>query len=57
MIYREYLTEYDDYDHKKKHKITIATDNFHLYEAIKTCVENVCHCEEESAFCVEENEV
>jgi hypothetical protein len=56
MIYREYLTEYDNYDHKIKHNITISTDNFHLYKALKSYVENVCDCEEEPAFCVEENE-
>jgi len=55
MIYREYLTEYDNYDHKKKHSITIITDDFHLYKTIKTCVENMCNCAEEPAFCVEES--
>lgn len=56
MIYREYLTEPNDYNHKKKYSITVITDNFHLYKTIKTCVENVCNCAEEPAFCVEENE-
>jgi len=56
MIYREYLTESDGHGYKKKYSITVITDDFHLYKTIKTCVENMCNCAEEPAFCVEESE-
>lgn len=42
MIYREYLTEYDEYSHGIKHSITISTDNFHVFKTIKAYAESVC---------------
>ena len=42
MIYREYLTEYDEYSHGIKHSITISTDNFFVFKTIKAYVESVC---------------
>ena len=42
MIYREYLTEYDEYSRSIKHSITISTDNFHVFRAIKAYAESVC---------------
>ena len=42
MIYREYLTEYDEYSRSIKHSITISTDNFHVFRTIKAYAESVC---------------
>lgn len=45
MIYREYLTEYDEYSQGIKHSITISTDNFHVFKTIKAYAESVCENE------------
>ena len=41
MIQREYLTEYDEYLHGNRYNITISTDNFHVFKAIKAYAEDV----------------
>ena len=50
MIYREYLTEYDEYSHGIKHSITISTDNYHVFKTIKAYAESVCD-EDEPKLC------
>lgn len=42
MIYREYLTEYDEYSQCVKRSITISTDNYHVFKTIKAYAESVC---------------
>lgn len=34
MIYREYLTEYSEYDSCIKHSITISTDSHRVFKTI-----------------------
>ena len=51
MIYREYLTEYDEYSHGIKHSITISTDNFHVFNTIKAYAESVCENEDAPKLC------
>lgn len=51
MIYREYLTEYDEYSHCIKHSITISTDNYHVFKTIKAYAESVCESEDYPALC------
>ena len=51
MIYREYLTEYDEYSHGIKHSITISTDNFHVFKTIKAYAESVCENEDAPKLC------
>ncbi len=48
MIYREYLTEYDEYSRGIKHSITISTDNFHVFKTIKAYAESVCDRNEDA---------
>ena len=48
MIYREYLTEYDEYLHGIKHSITISTDNYHVFKTIKASAESVCDRNEDA---------
>ena len=56
MIYREYLTEYDEYSQGIKHSITISTDNYHVFKTIKAYAESVCGNEEVHALCEDESE-
>ena len=51
MIYREYLTEYDDYDCCVKHSITISTDSNHVFKTIKAYAESVCESEDYPPLC------
>lgn len=46
MIQREYLTEYDEYLHGNRYNITISTDKFHVFKAIKSYAESVCEKED-----------
>ena len=46
MIQRGYLTEYDEYLHGNRYNITIYTDYFHVFKAIKAYAESVCEKEE-----------
>lgn len=46
MIQREYLTEYDEYLHGNMYNITISTDKFHVFKAIKSYAESVCEKED-----------
>lgn len=50
MIQREYLTEYDEYLHGNRYNITISTDNFHVFKAIKSYAESVCEKEDAPKF-------
>lgn len=51
MIKREYLTEYDEYLHGNRYNITISTDNFHVFKAIKAYAESVCEKEDAPKLC------
>lgn len=51
MIYREYITEYDEFSHGIKHSITISTDNFHVFKTIKAYAESVCENEDALKLC------
>lgn len=51
MIYREYLTEYDEYSHCIKHRITVSTDSHHAFNAIKKYAESVCESEDYPSLC------
>lgn len=41
MIYREYETRFDDYDKKVEYRISITTDTFGAYSALKMAVEQI----------------
>lgn len=56
MIYREYLTEYDEYSCGIKHSITISTDNFYVFNTIKAYAERVCEDEEAPELCEDASE-
>lgn len=43
MIYREYETSYDDYDNKTEHRISITTDSFGAYSALKAAIEHIAN--------------
>lgn len=51
MIYREYLTEYDEYSCGMKHSITISTDNYRVFKQIKAYAESVCDKEDVPKLC------
>lgn len=51
MIYRDYLTEYDEYLCGMKHSITISTDNYHVFKTIKAYAESVCDNEDVPKLC------
>ena len=50
MIQRGYLTEYDEYLPGNRYNITIYTDIFHVFKAIKAYAESVCEKEDAPKF-------
>ena len=57
MIYREYETRFDNYEKKVEHRISISTDSFGAYSALKNAIENIAdQCEMPSDYVVEVEE-
>ena len=56
MIYREYLTEYDEYLNCVKHSITISTNSHHVFKTIKAYAESVCESEDYPKLCEDASE-
>ena len=56
MIYREYSTEYDDFNNCVKHSIIITTNSHHVFKTIKAYAERVFEGEDYPALCEDASE-